>query len=109
MPRYYLLSCNGDGNDMDLFINLPVLLAVALFIGIVTLVKILLSPESGLERRSRNERRSGAPMPTLPFYDLNHQQVINDRRQIVSPDRRKRVFIITTENRRAKLTRGSWG
>jgi len=94
---------------MDLFINLPVLLAVALFVGIVTLVKILLSPESGLERRSRNERRSGAPIPTLPFYDLNHQQVIKDRRRTVLPERRKRVFAITTEDRGAKLTRGSWG
>lgn len=87
---------------MDLFINLPVLLAVALFIGIVALVKILLSPESGLERRSRNDRRTGAPMPPLPFYDLNHKLVSDDRRQHVSPeDRRKRVFIITTEHRRA--------
>jgi len=86
---------------MDLFINLPVLLAVALFIGIVALVKILLSPERGLERRSRNDRRSGIPMPPLPFYDLNHKLVIEDRRRIVAPDRRKRVFMISTEHRRA--------
>ncbi len=86
---------------MDSIINLPVVLAVALFIGIVALVKILLSPESGLERRSRNDRRSGAPMPPLPFYDLNHKLITEDRRQIVAPDRRKRVFMITTEHRRA--------
>ncbi len=85
---------------MDLFINLPVLLAVALFIGIVALVRLLLSPESGLERRSRNDRRSGASMPPLPFYDLNHKMVNEDRRRVVAPDRRKRVFIITTEHRR---------
>jgi len=86
---------------MDLLINLPVLLAVALFIGIVTLVKILLSPESSLERRLRTDRRSGASMPPLPFYDLNHKLINEDRRQVVSSDRRKRVFIISTEHRRA--------
>lgn len=86
---------------MDLIINLPVLLAVALFIGIVALVKILLSPESGLERRSRNDRRSGVPMPPLPFYDLNHKLVVEDRRRVKVTDRRKRVFIITTEHKRA--------
>ena len=86
---------------MESLINLPVLLAVALFIGIVALVKILLSPESGLERRSKNDRRSGAPMPSLPFYDLNHNLVTEDRRRAVAPDRRKRVFIITSEHKRA--------
>jgi len=86
---------------MDSFINLPVLLAVALFIGIVALVKILLSPESGLERRSKNDRRSGVPMPPLPFYDLDHKLVTDDRRRIVAPDRRKQAFIIMSEHKRA--------
>ena len=86
---------------MDLLINLPVLLAVALFIGIVTLVKILLSPESGLERRFKHDRRTGASMPPLPFYDFNHKMVTENRRRVVAPERRKRVFIISTEHRRA--------
>ena len=85
---------------MEHIISLPVLLAIALFIGIVALVKILLSPESGLERRSRHDRRRGGPMPQIPFQDSNNQLVTVDRRS-TAIDRRKRTFVISSEHRRA--------
>lgn len=85
---------------MDLFTNLPLILAVALFIGIVALVKLLLSPERGLERRSSVDRRRGGNMPPLPFYDKNDKLVTEDRREC-RVDRRKRAFVITSEHKRA--------
>jgi len=85
---------------MELFTNLPLILAVALFVGIAALVKMLLSPERGLERRSEQDRRHGGAIPPMPFYDKDKVLVTEDRRQ--QPlDRRKRAFIITTEHRRA--------
>ena len=89
-----------DSIMMEQIISLPVLLAIALFIGIVALVKILLSPESSLERRSRHDRRRGGPMPPIPFHDVNRQLVTVDRRDR-NMDRRKRTFIISSEHRRA--------
>ena len=88
-----------DNTMMEQVISLPVLLAIALFIGIVMLVKILLSPESSLERRSRRDRRKGGVMPVTPFHDVNEQLVTVDRR--MSRDRRKRAFIISSEHKRA--------
>ena len=85
---------------MEQFISLPVLLAIALFIGIAMLVKILLSPESSLERRSRMDRRKGGMMPATPFQDANNQLVTVDRRGS-NTDRRKRAFIISSEHKRA--------
>ncbi|MGD8926675.1 MAG: hypothetical protein PVG20_07480 [Thioalkalispiraceae bacterium] len=85
---------------MEHIISLPVLLAIALFIGIVVLVKILLSPESSLERRSRHDRRRGGGMPTTPFYDVDDQLVTADRRS-AGRDRRRRVFAISSDQRRA--------
>jgi hypothetical protein len=85
---------------MEHIISLPVLLAIALFIGIVVLVKILLSPESGLERRSRHDRRRGGVMPATPFYDEENQLVTADRRR-ANRDRRKRAFVISSEHRQA--------
>lgn len=87
-------------NIMEQILSLPVLLAIALFIGIVALVKILLSPESSIERRSRRDRRRGGPMPKTPFYDENNQLVTVDRR-VSNRDRRKRAFMISSEQRRA--------
>jgi len=80
-------------------ISLPVLLAIALFIGIAMLVKILLSPESSLERRSRQDRRKSIGMPATPFHDIDNQVVTADRRH--ATDRRKRVFVISSEHKRA--------
>lgn len=80
--------------------SLPVLLAIALFIGIATLVKILLSPESSLERRTLRDRRSRVLMPATPFQDADNEVVTTDRR-CSSPDRRKRVFVISSEHKRA--------
>lgn len=88
-----------ENTIMDQFISLPVLLAIALFIGIAMLVKILLSPESSLERRSRTDRRKGGMMPATPFQDVNKQLVTVDRRR--TNDRRKRAFIISSEHKRA--------
>lgn len=81
-----------------IFSSLPVLLGIALFIGIVVLVRLLLSPNS-LERRRSRDRRRGQAMPSLPFYDSNRVLVTQDRR--VLADRRKRHFIVVTEQRRA--------
>jgi len=88
-----------ENTMMEQVISLPVLLAIALFIGIAMLVKILLSPESSLERRSRNDRRKGGSMPSTPFHDVNKQIVTVDRRR--TNDRRKRAFIISSEHKRA--------
>ena len=83
---------------MDFITSLPFILAVALFIGIVILARILLSPEGALERRSRKDRRAGGELPQVPFYDKHRQLVSADRRR--SEDRRKRHFVITTTHKR---------
>lgn len=82
----------------DVFGNLPVILAIALFIGIVVLVRLLLSPNS-MERRMRRDRRHGQSMPELPFYDSERNLVTRDRRAY--NERRKRAFIVITKQRRA--------
>jgi hypothetical protein len=71
---------------MDFITSLPFILAVALFIGIVVLARILLSPEGALERRSRKDRRAGGELVSV------------DRRR--AEDRRKRSFVITTTHKR---------
>lgn len=84
---------------MDIF-GLPTLLAIALFIGIVILVRQLLSPNGMMERRrSRRDRRRVQSMPSIPFYDSERTLVTQDRRG--SADRRKRAFMIITEHKRA--------
>lgn len=83
----------------DIFGSLPVVLGIALFIGIVVLVRLLLSPNSLERRRSLRDRRRGQAMPDLPFYDCDRVLVTEDRR--VNPDRRKRAFMVITEHRRA--------
>ena len=83
---------------MDFITSLPFILAVALFIGIVILARILLSPEGALERRSRRDRRAGGNMPQVPFYDKHRELVTTDRRR--SHDRRRRSFVITTTHKR---------
>jgi len=83
----------------DMFGNLPVILGVSLFIGIVILVRLLLSPNSRERRRSWRDRRRGQVMPSLPFYDSERVLVTEDRRRL--PDRRKRAFMVVTEQKRA--------
>lgn len=84
---------------MDIF-GLPTLLAIALFIGIVILVRQLLSPNGMMERRrSRRDRRRVQSMPSVPFYDSERILVTQDRRG--AADRRKRTFMIITEHKRA--------
>lgn len=82
----------------DIFGSLPVILAVALFIGIVVLVRLLLSPNSRERRRSQRDRRRGQVMPTVPFYDSERKLVTQDRR--MHDDRRKHPFMIITTQRR---------
>lgn len=80
--------------------GLPTLLAIALFIGIVILVRLLLSPNGMMERRrTRRDRRRGQSMPAVPFYDSERVLVTQDRR--TTHDRRKRTFMIITEHKRA--------
>lgn len=79
--------------------SLPVILGVALFIGIVILVRMLLSPNSLERRRTRRDRRRGTPMPKVPFYDSERRLVTEDRRKLA--DRRKHAFMISTTQRRA--------
>jgi hypothetical protein len=81
---------------MEMFLSLPVLLAIALFIGIVTLVKLLLTPENSLERRSQQDRRKGKKQPEFPFYDSEEVLVTGDRRDR-QRDRRCNDFIITIQ------------
>ena len=83
---------------MEFITSLPFILAVALFIGIVILARILLSPEGALERRSHKDRRAGGEPPQVPFYDKDRELVSVDRRG--SEDRRKRSFVITTTQKR---------
>jgi hypothetical protein len=82
----------------DIFGSLPVILAIALFIGIVVLVRLLLSPDSRERRRSQRDRRRGRAMPTVPFYDSERKLVTQDRR--MRDDRRKHAFMIITTQRR---------
>ena len=84
---------------MDIILSLPFILAVALFIAIVILARILLSPESALERRrSSRDRRKNHKVPQMPFYDNDRILVTQDRRR--RDDRRKRSFVITTTQKR---------
>jgi len=83
----------------EMFGNLPLILGIALFIGIVILVRLLLSPNSLERRRSWRDRRRGQVMPSLPFYDCNRVLVTEDRRRLA--DRRKRAFMVMTEHKRA--------
>lgn len=83
----------------NIFSSLPFILGVALFIGIVVLVRLLLSPGGSLERRTRRDRRRGQAMPTLPFYDSERVLVTEDRRAL--GDRRRPAFVFTTTQRRA--------
>ena len=80
---------------MEMFLSLPVLLAIALFIGIVTLVKLLLTPENSLERRSLKDRRKGKKQPEFPLYDSEEILVTDERRSL--EDRRCNNFIITIQ------------
>ena len=82
-----------------IFGSVPMILGVALFIGIVVLVRLLLSPNSIERRRVRRDRRYSQAMPTVPFYDSERTLVTEDRRNL--NDRRKRAFIIITEQKRA--------
>ncbi len=94
------ISSNYDCRMFDLLTDLPILLllGLALFIGVVALVRLLLSPEGGLERRSSCDRRKGGAMPPVPFYDADRELVVEDRRE--EDDRRRRAFIITSEHKR---------
>ncbi len=87
------------GQLADIFGSLPFILGVALFIGIVVLVRLLLSPNSLERRRTRHDRRRGQAMPTLPFYDSERRLVTEDRRRHI--ERRKHAFMISTTQRRA--------
>jgi len=80
---------------MDTVFSLPAILAIALFIGIVTLVKLLLSPKGAFERRSRRDRRKKDDKPVYPFYDSLRELVDEDRRGM--SDRRNHKFIITIQ------------
>lgn len=80
---------------MDTIWSLPAILGIALFIGIVTLVKLLLSPDQGFERRSRRDRRRGGKQPEFPLYDCDRVLVTEDRRKL--SDRRSHRFIITVQ------------
>lgn len=80
---------------MDIIFNLPTVLGVALFIGIVALVKLLLSPDRAFERRSRRDRRKGLKQPEFPFYDSGQVLVSRERRN--QEDRRCHKFIITIQ------------
>ena len=83
---------------IDIITSLPFILAVALFVAIVILARILLSPEGALERRSRRDRRNMSKTPQMPFYDKDRVLVTQERRR--RDERRKRSFVITTTQKR---------
>jgi len=78
---------------MDMSLKLPVLLGIAMVIGIIALIRLLRSPDSSFERRARSDRRRNLSTPDFPFYDSNRQLVQRDRRS--QADRRFRNFSIT--------------
>ena len=82
---------------LDTLTSLPVILGITLFIGIVILVKSLLVPGGGIERRTEAERRSRVHAPEYPFYDSEQELIYADRR--IASDRRKPRYVIT-ENQR---------
>lgn len=81
----------------SVFGGLPLILALALFVGVVILVRILLSPDGAFERRTTHDRRQIPSMPPTPFYDSERVLVTHDRRSSV--DRRKRRFVIMSAQR----------
>lgn len=83
---------------VDVVGSLPVILAIAEFIGVVVLVRLLLSPNSVERRRSQRDRRRGQAMPEMPFYDSDRILVTCDRRTY--KERRKRAFMFITTQRR---------
>ncbi len=81
---------------MDAVFSLPAVLGVALFIGVVALVKLLLSPDGAFERRlCRDDRRKIDSIQEFPFYDSDRELVTDDRR--TSTNRRSHKFIITIQ------------
>lgn len=74
--------------------GLMALLAIVLFVAVIWLAKtLLLRREVHADDRQRSERRSGDPMPPVPFYDSERRLVTRDRRR---GERRGRNIVFTT-------------
>lgn len=73
-------------------VHSPLFLGVLIFLGIASLIRILLAREPGLKRNHDGDRRrSNGKMPEPPFYDSNGVRVTENRRS--RPDRRRaRLF-----------------
>ena len=70
------------------------LLAAALFVAVIWLGRVLLlRREAPSRQRQGRDRRSGRPMPPVPFYDSERRLVTADRRR---GDRRGRHIVFTT-------------
>ena len=84
--------------------GLLALLATVLFVAVIWLGKtLLLRRDIPVEEREPNERRSGEPMPPVPFYDSERRLVTMDRRR--GERRGRNIVFTTTQELRARSHR----
>ena len=77
----------------------PVFLGTLLFLGLASLIRILLSRDPSLKRSYRGDRRRArGKMPETPFLDSDGVEVTADRRQL--PDRRRHRLLAMQEKLR---------
>ncbi len=83
---------------LELLRSPPILFGVALFLGLLGLVRVLLNSDGHLRRKATEERRKSGRMPPVPFYDSNRLLVTIDRRG--HEDRRRgRIFTASQQLR----------
>ncbi len=66
----------------------PIFLGMLIFLGMASLIRVLLSRDPSMKRSyGGDRRRANGKMPQTPFYDSDGVQVTENRR--VQPDRRR--------------------
>lgn len=69
-------------------VHSPLFVGILIFLGMASLIRILLAREPGLKRTYRGDRRrANGKMPATPFLDSDGVEVTQDRRTL--PDRRR--------------------
>lgn len=58
----------------------PIFLGVVVFLGVVSLIRVLLARDPKLKRIYNGDRRRGGSMPETPFHDSNGVLVSENRR-----------------------------
>ena len=77
----------------------PIFIGTLVFLGMVSLIRILLSRDPSLKRHYGADRRlHKGNMPEIPFYDSDGIKVTEDRR--VLPDRRRHRLLAMQEGMR---------